>query len=629
MNLAAARNQATTRRRFVRNTFLALNGLHLRLALAQAPSEPAILDLKILDAGTGRPIPCSVALWTSDGTLITKEPGYALGLRSTGEVHSTVLAGRVKLVVTRGFDYQAEERQLLLTPGSTRTCVIELRRVSTLRSDGWVCGDNHVHMKHGEGPIQSEFSFLALTARAEALDYMSVAQAWNVPIVTPELLSKACAAVSNNDCTLHWNMEAPKNYWKGDVSHCMGHGWLLGVRDQGPGGTDPIAELFAMSAGDYQKEKVPTPNFESHAYIHASGGIVAYTHPARIWRGTWGGRNGFPIQNEKFVSNIAQELPFDTVAGPTYDCIDVMMTTQEHLVNELGQQLWFMLLNKGYRLPATASTDASFDNPGHATPGAVRVYTKIQGSLTIAKIAASMKSGRNFVTSGPLLEFTIGEHHVGDIIPTAKDGRYLARVKAWASGAPGERLTRIEIIRNGELLHTYTVAELSKFHEVTFDVQELATAWYVVKCFGSNSDQVAMSNPIYFQDETYRAPEAAMADLDLNVVKAGSGEPLDGTYEVVQMIGREPRIIGTGAVESGRATVTAPPTSRIRIHAPGYESQMKSIFIDTPELLNLTMELQLADLVNWRTYETVRSILQKISFTYEMGAKANSGESKG
>ena len=488
-----------------------------------------------------------------------------------------------------------------------------------MHKDGWVSGDNHVHMRHGKGNIV-DFAFVGLTARAEGLDYMSIAQYWNVPDPTPELLSHKCAEVSASDCTLHWNMEAPKNYWQGDVSHCMGHCWNLGMRDTGPGGSDPIVELFAMSAGDYQIDKVPTPNFESHAYIHSLDGIVAYTHPCRLSRGEWGGKSGFPIEKDKYVSNMAQELPFDTVAGPTYDCIDIMMRTREHLVNELGQELWFMLLNRGYRIPGTASTDATFDNPGAATPGDVRVYTKIDGVLTLDKVAASMKSSRNFVTSGPLLTFTMDEHGIGDVISVSSPIKCRARVQAWASGAPEEYLTKIEIIRNGQVYKSFELHGNLKTHEINLEIEEGMTSWYIVKCYGSQRSQYAISNPIYFESSDYQPPQPTKAKVKINVVKAGSGEPLDGSYEVIEMIGRVPSVRGTGEVKSGSATIVASPTARIRISVGGFNSEMKSIFMDTPELLNLTTELQLDEIIQWSTYETIRKILSEIKLNFEMRA---------
>jgi hypothetical protein len=413
-------------------------------------------------------------------------------------------------------------------------------------------------------------------------------------------------------------MEEPKNYWQGDVSHCMGHCWNIGMRDVAAGGKDPIAELFAMSAGDYQKEKDPTPNFESHAFIHSIGGIAAYTHPLRFWRGSWGGRNGFPFEKEKFVSNMAQELPFDTIAGPTYDSIDIMMQTGERLVNQLGEQLWFMLLNQGYRIPATASTDATFDNPGRAVPGIVRVYTRIAGELTLAKVAAAMKSGRNFVTSGPLMAFTVGEYGIGDVIPVANRMKRSARVQAWASGAREEYLTKIEVIRSGQIYKSFDLADKPKTHAVDFDIEEDKTSWYIVKCYGSDWNQYAVSNPIYFEAPGFRVPEAATASVELQVVAAGSGKPLDGRYEVLEMIGREPKVVSSGEFTAGRVAFSAPATARIRVRVPGCETATKSIFIDTPALLNATLEIQPEALLDWATYKSVRKTLNQIHFNFEM-----------
>ena len=117
----------------------------------------------------------------------------------------------------------------------------------------------------------------------------------------------------------------------------------------------------------------------------------------------WGGRNGFPVEEKKFISNLAQELPFDTVAGPTYDMLDIMMQTHEREVNRKGLALWFMLLNHGYRIAGTGSSDATFDNPGGGIPGAIRVYTRVDGAPSFERIGAAMKRAqlRHERTTGP------------------------------------------------------------------------------------------------------------------------------------------------------------------------------------------------------------------------------------
>ena len=147
------------------------------------------------------------------------------------------------------------------------------------------------------------------------------------------------------------------------------------MRGSTPDGQDAIQALFQMSAGDYQSEKTPTPNFESQALIHALDGTVAYTHPCRWWWGDWGGHDIYPVEVGKFVSNLAQELPYDTVVGPTYDAMDILMQPWDREASLEAQRLWFLLLNHGYRMPATASTDSNFSGKGTANPGKVRVYT--------------------------------------------------------------------------------------------------------------------------------------------------------------------------------------------------------------------------------------------------------------
>jgi hypothetical protein len=299
-----------------------------------------------------------------------------------------------------------------------------------------------------------------------------------------------------------------------------------------------------------------------------------------------------------------------------------MMQTSERLVNDLGEKLWFMLLNQGYRIPATASTDATFDDPGRAVPGAVRVYTRIEGDLGLDKVAVAMKRGRNFVTSGPLLRFSVDEHGIGDIIQVSGPLRRSARVQAWASGASDEYLTKIEVIRNGETYKSFDIEGKPKTHELSFGIEENQTAWYIVKCHGSQWNQYAVSNPIYFEGAGYRAPEPTQANVEMRVTAIGVGTPLNGSYEVLEMIGRPPSVIGKGEFTGGRATFTVPATARIRVRASGYESNTKSIFIDTPALLNTTLEMPLAGLLYWSTYESIQKTLGQIQLNVEMKPSA-------
>jgi hypothetical protein len=216
----------------------------------------------------------------------------------------------------------------------------------------------------------------------------------------------------------------------------------------------------------------------------------------------------------------------------------------------------------------------------------------------------------------------VDEHGIGDIVPVSSPIKRSARVQAWASGAPDEYLTKIEVIRNGEMYKSLELDGKPKTHEVSFDIEEDRTAWYIVKCYGSHWSQYAVSNPIYFEGPGYRAPQPTKANVEVQVTTIGVGTLLNGSYEVLEMIGREPKVLSKGNFTGGRATLSAPATSRIRVRASGYESETKSIFIDTPALLNSTLEMPLGGLLYWSTYEGIQKTLRQIQLNFEMQPSA-------
>ncbi|HUQ92241.1 MAG TPA: CehA/McbA family metallohydrolase [Bryobacteraceae bacterium] len=596
-----------------------LNTLYDRLL---PPSTKARLRVRVLDRETGHKMPATLKIQTAGGAVVKNSAGFGDGVRSPGVFETLIEPGSTLVQARRGFDYAVEETRIDLRSGDERELTLSLRRRSPLRREGWMSGDNHVHMVHGEAQVHSTFPEIQLAARAEGLDYLSVAQRWNLPDPSALALSEVCRKNSTPGFTMTWNLEAPKNYWRGDVSHCMGHGWTLAMGDRTADGRDPVQELDAMSAHDYQREKVPTPNFDSHALIHDLGGIVSYTHPARWWRGKWGGRNGYPAEADKFVSNLAQELPFDTIAGPTYDTIDILMKTRELEVNRFGQQLWYMLLNRGYRLAGTASSDATFDRPGGAVPGKVRTYTRIEGEFSIPKVAAAMRAGRNFVTSGPLLVFDINGHGIGESLRINGPAKLRVGVRAWAAPEPGSLLRRIELIRNGEAVRRIAVAD--KQIDTAFELEEKDTAWYVVRCLGENEDEVAISNPIYVERGAWQRPEPTPATVHLTVVDARNGEQVSASVAVIGRVGREERTVRRAPCH-GSCTLIMPATARFRIEASGHTSATRSVFLDTPELLETTVNAHLEQLLDWATFERIRHALGRIQFRVEL-AKMSEGK---
>ncbi|MGH7867101.1 MAG: hypothetical protein ACREP9_05550, partial [Candidatus Dormibacteraceae bacterium] len=151
----------------------------LALAAASAAPRPfsapknALIVGRVLDAGTGRVIPCTVTIGAGHNKIIIGNAAVAGGFRSNGRFAKAVPPGDTTITVSRGFDYLAQQQTLNLRPAQRVQLIFRLHRQSTLRRMGWYCGDNHVHMIHGAEKVAVDFSDVVLTARAAGLDYMS------------------------------------------------------------------------------------------------------------------------------------------------------------------------------------------------------------------------------------------------------------------------------------------------------------------------------------------------------------------------------------------------------------------------------------------------------------------------
>jgi hypothetical protein len=586
------------------------------VGLGRGLAGEAVLHGKIRDSATGELTACSVSITDANGKVVLENDSFKGGFRCSGEFTRHLPSGPTRIRITRGFETRAIEQDVTLAPGETRELDYELERIVDLRKRGWFGGDNHVHMLHGERTVPVEFDFVALTARAEDLQFMSLAQAWNIDVPTPERLGRELSRRSSPDCFLTWNLEAPKNYYKGDAGRCLGHCWNVGMRGRTREGSDVIRVLMDASAWDYESSKPSFANFESHELIHEQGGAVSYTHPARWWMGSWGGQGGYPKVERMRVSNMAVELPLDTLLGPTYDGIDVVTGPAEFEANAKAFELWSMLLNHGYRLAATGSSDSCFDRPGGGVPGTPRTYVSITGKFSFSKAAKAIAAGNTFVTTGPLLIAAIESKPPGSAF-SAGDAPRLLSIEAWASGRDGGGLERIEVLRNGRSWREFTLNERPEGIRTNVSVIERESAWYCVRVFGSGK-RTAVTSAFYFTGASYRPPNPVRARVRVKVVDAESGASLDSVVREITLAGCIPRVGARHQVRNGGAEMIVPGKVRLRAEAKGYTPVTLSPFLDDPELVKIVAELTENDLLQWETFERIANQLEKIDLVFKL-----------
>jgi TolB protein len=423
--------------------------------------------LTVIDSATRRPLPARVSVRHSEGKFYAPDNAWRHAdeaiIRATqrfeyGYWHSrgtdtlTLPPGRYTIQVWRGPEWRTLSRALDVKPDSiTRQRLILsslLPPPSSLRSQGWYGGDVHVHMNYG-GAYRNTPANLAHQARAEGLSIVQnliVNKEQRIPDIA---YWRATPLFSAADVVIANGQEFHTGLW--------GHASLLGLREHfvlpdyaGYPGT-ALASLFPTNAAVFDVAR-------------AQGAITGYVHPF-----------DFRPDLEQIVGGIPYELPID-VATRRVDFLEVMGYS-DHLITS---EVWYKLLNCGFRVAAAAGTDA-FPNFAslRGPPGLVRTYAKAGTALDNRQWLAAIKAGRTFVTNGPLLTFAVNGREPGaDIrLPFAASQRVRARVTL-RSNLPVDNL---EIVGNGRVLAKLRGTVM----DTTLTLAVTGNSWYLARAYSA------------------------------------------------------------------------------------------------------------------------------------------------
>jgi Tol biopolymer transport system component len=348
-----------------------------------------------------------------------------------GNAEVTVPAGMVEVEVVKGFENEVEKR---VVPASMHTMLtVQLRPLSIpWEKDGqWLSADLHVHMNYG-GAYRDTPANLLAQQEAEDLfliENLVVNKEQRIPDIayfransgnTPDAASTA------NEVLMH-GQEFHTSYW--------GHLGLLGMQRNFllPGyasyGNTSAASLFPTNAAVAD-------------LAHAQGGMVGYVHPFDIKMD--------PVNDATLTQgqplDEALELPVDVALGKV-DYIEAMGFSDHRFTAEV----WYRLLNCGFRLPTGAGSDTMANYASLRGPvGLTRVYARVPtGTPKLTDWMDSLKHGRTFATNGPLLGFTLGGKVLGEELKLPA-GEKKVPFKAWMrSMVPVDHL---EVVCNGRVV---------------------------------------------------------------------------------------------------------------------------------------------------------------------------------
>jgi hypothetical protein len=335
--------------------------------------------------------------------------------------------GTYRVEARKGLEYAFVDQQVEIR-ANAQLVTIPLRRFADFERQGWYPGDTHMHFPDPAG-VRYEMECEGLRVCSLLLlksGYKSgragEGHFWNAEHFTGKL--------SPNSDAEHF-IKVGEEFRHGLLAHLIFQNlksivWPVstgGLRESGVGGFDWPLMLHACDDARSQ------------------GALVTWAH----WP--------YP----------SMEAPMDIALG-RIDSLDILTTGNpfEHhpiLVDIYKMrgpsayskppiEMYYHYLNCGFRLAASSGSDKMALNP---PMGSARTYVKTEGPLNYDSWIEGIRKGRTFISTYPLLEFSVNGKEAGETLQL-EPGMAKLRVKARALSL--EPYEVLEIIVNGKVVRS-------------------------------------------------------------------------------------------------------------------------------------------------------------------------------
>jgi hypothetical protein len=402
----------------------------------------------------------------------SERPFEAHYFDTSGRSEIPVPAGTVEVDVMRGFENHFERRKVEVRADSTAQLTVRIVPLFIAVDEwpNWVGGDVHTHMNYA-GTYRNTPVHLVEQADAENLaivENLIVNKEQRVPDVA--YFSPKLDAASTLDHLLLHGQEYHTSYW--------GHLGLLNLT------RNLILPGYAAYPNTAAASLYPA-NANVADMAHEQGALVGYVHPF----------DSFPDPTKD--DHLTNELPADVALGKV-DYIEVLGFSDHKSTAEV----WYKLLNCGFRLPTAAGTDFMGNYASLRGPvGLNRVYAEVKpGPLKIEPWLASIKAGRTFATNGPLLYFSLGGQGIGGEVrlETKQEVRFSAEMN---SIVPVDHL---QIVCNGKVARELALDNNRRSAHVDGSIPLDASGWCVLRAFSDKAEYpildlypYATTSPVY------------------------------------------------------------------------------------------------------------------------------------
>lgn len=473
------------------------------LGILQSPAfqsfgqnDKALLHVVILDEKTQQPTPARIHVTRKDGSTAGLPPeaigvmygrndhpeGYGYQPDSScyvdGEFSLALEPGEYLLTLSKGVEYLEQLHRIQMKKNEL-SLVFSMERWIHMSDSGWYSGDEHIHIRRSP----RENPYLLKWIEAEDIHVGALLQMGDFRnIYFGQFAFGDEGVYSEKDRVLSPGQEEPR-------THQVGHTISL------------MADEFVRYSDDYYYyDKVLDQ-------IHELNGITGYAHQGE----SFSGYRGMTMDVLENKVDFLEILQFCVEGGP------------------LLTRHYYHFLDLGYKLTATAGSDFPWcgigprfgvDGPAwNARIGNVRFYTHLGKEFSYDLWKKEVKAGHTFVSSGPMLNFTVNSHIPGDEVELP--GPATLSIKAQGFGHEGKvPLSRLEIVAHGKVIASATPGDAGQSNHnlsIQMDLPVDKGIWIAARCY-AGLNQAAHTTPIYvtINGNGFLNPETCASYLELN-----------------------------------------------------------------------------------------------------------------
>ncbi len=417
---------------------------------------------------SGRPVPARVTVTAADGRAYSPRGAFHRVLsptethyfRTDGAFEVEVPAGEVTVAVRRGLEYRPVEATLAVREGGRSEERFELARLVDAPAMGWYAGDTHVHDLHqGRYGLTHQDFFNALVSEDLHVSISLIHMDGTRLMGRWDDLTGRPHPLSTSDHILQYAQEFRGSF---------GHVGLAGVGEF-------ITPLIGGAANTpFAADRLNADYLEAARTQGATGGFM---HP---FTGS--------VDTPERVGT--QEIPVDVALGAG-DFYDVICFWYDELYNA---EMYYRILNAGFRIAATGGTDNFSDVWRDPGPGASRTYAHLDGPLSVEAWLSAIRERRTFATNGPLLFLTVdGQLPGSEIAVDESGGATTGAHEVVIEVATNSPLDRVEIVVNGEVASTHDVGAMGERFRLESVVELDGSGWIAARAVGPASPLVADS----------------------------------------------------------------------------------------------------------------------------------------